>query len=49
MEDKILIHVDEKEQKHDYNHIVALISFTDDDSYNLKSVTTMEHTRLMSN
>lgn len=38
MEDKILIHVDEKGEKHDYNHMVALISFTDDDSYNLKSV-----------
>lgn len=38
MKEKILVFKDEKGDEHDYNHIIALLSFRDDDSYNLTSV-----------
>lgn len=42
MEEKLLVFKDENGLTHDYNHIVALIRFSDDDGYQLTTVTINE-------
>lgn len=38
MNKNILLYVDKKGEEHDYNHIIALLRFEDDDNYVLKNI-----------